>query len=96
MKFIESARFMASSTSNFSDDLTEEIDKIKARLQFVLKYERTNENLTKYNCSSCNKTYWSKFKKKRFKNTFRFSNNDINKFILLLKKGVYPYEYMDA
>ena len=24
-----------------------------------------------------------------------FSENDINKFILLLRKGVYPYEYMD-
>ena len=24
--------------------------------------------------------------KKRFKNTFKFSNNDVNKFILLLKK----------
>ena len=24
-----------------------------------------------------------------------FSNNDINKFILLLRKGVCPYEYMD-
>ena len=23
------------------------------------------------------------------------NNNDINKFILLLRKGVYPYEYMD-
>ena len=32
--------------------------------------------------------------KKRFKNTFKFSNNDINKF-LLLRKSVYPYEYMD-
>ena len=32
-------------------------------------------------------------KKKRFKYTFKFSNNDTNKFILLLKKGVYPYEY---
>ena len=37
--------------------------------------------------------------KKRFRNTFKFSNNvsnkDINKFVLLLRKGVYPYEYMD-
>ena len=33
--------------------------------------------------------------KNRFKNTFKFSNNDINKFVLLLTKGVYPYEYMD-
>ena len=27
-------------------------------------------------------------------NTFQFSNNGINKSTLLLKKGVYPYEYM--
>ena len=33
--------------------------------------------------------------KKPFKNTFKFSDNDINKFILLLRKDVYPYEYMD-
>ena len=31
----------------------------------------------------------------RLKNTFKFSNNDINKFIFLLRKGVYYYEYMD-
>ena len=31
----------------------------------------------------------------QFKSTFKFSNNDINKFIFLLRKGVYPYEYMD-
>ena len=33
--------------------------------------------------------------KKRFENTFKISDNDINKFILLLRNGVYPYEYMD-
>ena len=33
--------------------------------------------------------------KKRFKNTFKFSNNDINKFILLPRKGVYPYEHIN-
>ena len=32
--------------------------------------------------------------KKRFVNTYKFSNHDINKFILLLGKGVDPYEYM--
>ena len=32
--------------------------------------------------------------KKRFVNTYKFSNH-INKFILLLRKGVYPCEYMD-
>ena len=33
--------------------------------------------------------------KKRFKNTFKFSNNDINYFLLLLRKGIYTYGYMD-
>ena len=31
----------------------------------------------------------------KFPNTNRFCNGDINKFVLLLKKGIYPYEYMD-
>ena len=31
--------------------------------------------------------------KKRFQSTFKFSNNDINKLLLLLRKGVYPFEY---
>ena len=33
---------------------------------------------------------------KKFRNTYKFCNNDINKFILLLKKRVYPYEYTDS
>ena len=32
---------------------------------------------------------------KRFANTYNFCDNNLNKFILLLRKGVYPYEYMD-
>ena len=32
---------------------------------------------------------------KRFANTYEFCNNDLSKFILLLRKGVYPDEYMD-
>ena len=32
---------------------------------------------------------------KKLKNTYSFCNNDLNKFILLLRKGVHPYEYMD-
>ena len=32
---------------------------------------------------------------KKFPNTYQFCNRDINKFVLLLRKGFYPYEYMD-
>ena len=48
--------------------------------------------MIKYKCLSCNKDYSGKINeelKKRFNNTFKFINNDINKFILLLRKGVY-------
>ena len=33
---------------------------------------------------------------KKFPNKYKFCNDDINKFILLLRKGVYPYEHMDS
>ena len=33
--------------------------------------------------------------KELFFNTYKFSNHDNNKLIFLLRKGVYPYEYME-
>ena len=51
----------------------------------------------KYKCSCCNKNYQKKFDenvKRQVFNTYKIFNHDINKFILLLQKGVYPYEYM--
>ena len=46
----------------------------------------------------CKKSYKKNFNKeliKRFANISEFCDRDINKFILLLRKGVHPYEYMD-
>ena len=99
IKFIDSVRFMASSLSNIVDNPAEGIHKIKCKgCHCFLEYESDKDHLAKYKCLSCNKDYSNKIDKelkKRFKSTFKFSNNDINQFILLLKKGVYPYEYMD-
>ena len=32
---------------------------------------------------------------KKFSITYQFCNGDVNKCVLLLRKCVYPYEYMD-
>ena len=90
---------MATSLPNFVDHLTEEIHQNKCKdCDCFLEYESVKDISIKYKCLSCNKNYSDKIDeelKNRFKNTFKFSNNDINKFILLLRKGVYPYGYMD-
>ena len=33
---------------------------------------------------------------KKFLSVYQFCDGDLNKFVLLLKKGVTPYEYMDS
>ena len=60
--------------------------------------ERKNEKLL-LKCFSCDSYYEKKFNKeliKKIKNMYFFCNNNLNKFTLLLRKGVYPYEYMDS
>ena len=48
-----------------------------------------------YNCKGCRKKQLKTINGliKRFAKTQKFCNNDTNKFILLLRKGVYPCEY---
>ena len=43
---------------------------------------------------NCQIKFYEKLKERLF-NAYKFSNHHNNKFILLLRKGVYPYEYMD-
>ena len=64
-----------------------------------LEYTNFEEDLVEYKCVCCNKNYQKKFDEKlkeKFLNTHKYSKYDNNKFILLFRKDVYPYEYMDA
>ena len=56
-----------------------------------------NNNLS-YSCKECRKKQLKPTNGliKKFPNTFKFCNNDISKSILLLRKEVYPYEYVDS
>ena len=63
-----------------------------------LGYTNFKDDLRESKCLCCNKNYQQKLDEKlkeRFFNTYKYSNHDNNKFILLLRNGVYPYEYMN-
>ena len=52
-----------------------------------LEYTNLKDDLIEYKCLCCKKSYQRKFNEKlkeRFFNTYKFSNHDNNKFILLL------------
>ena len=54
---------------------------------------KTKDEKLIFRCFSCKKNYEKDFNKElieRFANIYEFCNGDLNKFILLLRKGVYP------
>ena len=92
IKFIDSYRFMPMALSkgihnNTCVDCKSCLDYIKTKNEkFILK------------CFNCKQYYEKDFNKeliKRFAGTYDFCNKNLNKFIVLLRKGVHPYEYMD-
>ena len=64
----------------------------------MLDYIKIKNEKLILECYNRKQRYRKKFNKeliKRFTSTYSFCNNHLNKFILLLRKGAYPYEYMD-
>ena len=73
-----------------STSLSEPVDNMSAKFNSI-------------ECKLCTENNrWEECKKliegliKKFPSTYQFCNGDLNKFILLLRKGVCPYEYMDS
>ena len=97
IKFIDSFRFMSTSLSDLVDNSSEGLHKC-TYCKLHLDYMSVKDNQLIFRCFRCKKNYEKDFNKeliKRLANTYRFCNKDLNKFILLLRKRVYPYEYMD-
>ena len=99
IKFIDSYRFMSMPLSKRIDNLSEGIhNNTCINCKSCLDYIKTKNEKQIFKCFNC-KTYYEKdFNKELieiFASTYEFCNKDLNKFILLLRKGVYPYEYMD-
>ena len=90
---------MSMPLSKFIDYLSEGLHNNKcADCESCLDYIKTKTEKLILKCFNCKSYYEKDFNKEliqRFASTYEFCNKDLNKFILLLRKGVYPYEYMD-
>ena len=91
---------MSLSLSKLVGNLSEGIHNNKcADCRSNLDYIKTKNEKLILECYNCKQRYRKKFNKeiiKRFASTYGFCNNDLNKFVLLLRKVVYPYEYADT
>ena len=98
VKFIDSYRFMNSKLWDLVDNLSEinkkECLEYKGKCEFI---EFKNDRLH-YRCQKCKKICTKSKDRliKKFPHRYIFCKGDLNKFALLLRKGVYPYGYMDS
>ena len=90
---------MSTSLSKLVDNLSDELHNNRCvNCKSCIDYMKNKDEKLILRCFSCKKNYEKDFNKElieRFANTYNFCDNDLNKFIFLLRKGVYPYEYMD-
>ena len=96
LRFIDSNKFMMGLLENHVNNLSQLYDcngSDKSNQKIRIKHKNMNI-YTK--CKTCTKRSKQSIEslKLKFPSTYQLSNGNINKFILLLKRGVCPCEYM--
>ena len=91
---------MSTSLSKLVDNLSEIYSKKRRYKKSESEYEfkGLKNNKLPYNCKGCRKKHSKPINGliEKFQSTLKFCSNITNKFILLLRKGFYPFEYMDS
>ena len=71
--------------------IIKKVKRVELNCECYRKYTKIKDDFIEYKCSCCNKNYQKMFDENlrmRFVDTYKFSNYDISKFMLLLQKGV--------
>ena len=105
LKFIDSFRFMPTSLSELVDNTSGIFNSIECK-SCVKKIKINSEccfvglknNRLIYKCKECKEEWKRPINEliENFPSTYQFCNGDLNKFVMLLRKDVNPYEYMGS
>ena len=86
---------LSSPVDNLSEIYKKECKSCKERTKIMLEcnFIGLKNNRLHYKCKKCNDESCKSINglNEKFPNTYRFCNGHVNKFVLLLRKGVYPY-----
>ena len=83
LRFIDSFRFMSTSLSELVDNMSGNFNSIECKSCIENNRYEQCKNLIEQLI-------------KKFPSVYQFCNGNFSKFVLLLRKSVYPYEYMDS
>ena len=80
----------------FSIECKSCIEKIKINLECCFVGLKNNRLI--YKCKECKEEWKRPLNKliESFPSMYQFCNGNLNKFAMLLRKGIYPYEYVDS